>query len=242
MRIKLLKTVIFWTLFPFVLPQAMWVRKSAPRFKDADGERFGIVGEGRPLKLVAIGDSIIAGVGATMMDKALVGQTACSLADQMHTSVQWKAVGKTGITSAGVVRKLVPQLPKDAPEFMIVSVGVNDVTSLTTIQAWTENLHALLSELHQYAPDAVIAFAGLPPLGRFPLLPQPLRTLLGWRAQLLDQAAAEVIQNHHYAVDVPLSFDLQPENFSADGYHPNEDSYIEYGRLMAEALISKKKA
>ena len=213
------------------------MRKSAPRFKDAEGDRSGRVGDGRSIRLLAIGDSIVAGVGASTLDKALVGQTARALADQLNVSVQWQALGKTGITSAGIVRKLLPELGDPAPDCIVVSVGVNDVTALTTIKKWSDNLHALLDALHESAPDAVIAFAGVPPLNRFPLLPQPLRAVLGLRARVLDQAACEIIQTHNYAVHVPLAFELEPENFSADGYHPNEESYVEYGRLMAEALL-----
>ena len=234
------RKLIFWFCFPFCLPQAIWVRKTATRSAAADGEPSGVIGQGQPIRLLAVGDSIIAGVGAETLDKALVGQTAHWLSEALDSEVQWSAVGENGITSAGIIRKQLPTLPNEAHDFIVVSVGVNDVTRLTGLQRWTDNIHTLISRLRDTAPNAVIAFAGVPPLSRFPRLPQPLRAVLGLRARMLDKAAVEVIQQYDHTIHVPLSFDLQPEHFAADGYHPNEDSYVEYGRLMAEALVSVK--
>lgn len=217
------------------------MRKTAPRFAAAGGEPTGQVGSGRVVRLVAIGDSIIAGVGARALKNALVGQTARVLADELQVEVHWQAVGKIGATSRSVLHKQVNQLPAQKPDFIIVSVGVNDLTSLSTSTSWSDNLDRLLDALTEYAPDAVIGVAGIPPLRGFPLLPQPLRALFGLRGEILDDAGMQVIAGYPNAVHVPLAFDPQPENFSADGFHPNEQSYPEFGRMMAEALMSKKR-
>ena len=71
-----MRSIIFWGLLPFILPQAIYVRKTAPRFAGAAGPRRGAAGTGKNYDLIAIGDSIIAGVGAKTLAKALVGQTA----------------------------------------------------------------------------------------------------------------------------------------------------------------------
>ena len=60
----MMRTVLFWGLFPFVLPQAILLRKNAPGFFEAGGPKEGYVGAGRNFNLIAIGESIIAGVGA----------------------------------------------------------------------------------------------------------------------------------------------------------------------------------
>ena len=59
-----MRNLLFWGLFPFALPQAVYVRRTAPRFAPPDCAPSGRVGSGPPLKIVGIGDSIIAGVGA----------------------------------------------------------------------------------------------------------------------------------------------------------------------------------
>ena len=83
-----------------------------------------------------------------------------------------------------------------------------------------------------------IAVAGLPPLHDFPLLPQPLRATFGMRARVLDDVARQVIADCENALHVPVDFEPEPERFAPDGYHPSEIGYAEFGRHMAEGLLS----
>jgi hypothetical protein len=48
-------------LLPFVARQGLRLRRCAPRFAAAAGTPHGRTGQGDPLRLLAIGDSIIAG-------------------------------------------------------------------------------------------------------------------------------------------------------------------------------------
>lgn len=234
-----MRGLIFWGLFPFVIPQALWVRQTAPRFAAAGGEREGVTGAGRDYRLIAIGDSIIAGVGAGTLDNALVGQTAKALADRLHGRIHWQAIGKIGVDAGSTVQRLVPKLPDSSADFFIVSIGVNDVTSLSRLSTWLENIRQLLAALQQHSPQAVIAFAGLPPLKDFPLLPQPLRALFGMRAESLDRAARQALARHPTAIHVPVAFDPDPEKFAADGFHPSEVGYQEFGQAMATAIVER---
>ena len=85
--------------------------------------------------------------------------------------------------------------------------------------------------------EATIAVAGLPPLHRFPLLPEPLRTVLGMRARVLDAILAEIVSATRGALYVPMEFDAAPEQFAADGYHPSEQGYAEYGSELASRIV-----
>ncbi len=104
----MLRSLVFWSSLPFVVVQALRLRRDAPRLAGADGPSSGVVGSGPPLRLLAIGDSIIAGVGASTMDKALVGRTAESLAALLGRAVTWQAIGRSGIHSGGVLVELLP--------------------------------------------------------------------------------------------------------------------------------------
>ena len=123
-----MRNVLFWAAFPFLVPQALYVRRTAPRFAPAGGPAEGSVGDGEPFRLLAIGDSIIAGVGATDLSKALVGRTAAALAESKNCRVSWQALGVSGYDSTRVLEHLVPELPSVALDYMILSVGVNDIT------------------------------------------------------------------------------------------------------------------
>lgn len=232
-----MKNILFWGVAPLLLPQALYVRKTAPRFAPAAGPSEGSAGHGRKMRLLAVGDSIIAGVGATVLSKALVGRTAEAIASSLDCSVSWHACGVSGYDSAKVLEHLVPELPDVAVDYVIVSVGVNDITGLTTIRQWRENLSRLLDKLRQHSPDSSIAVAGMPPMHRFPLLPQPLRATFGMRSRSFDEEVRTLVDTLPGIVHVPLDFDADPEHFAPDGYHPSEESYVDFGRHMADGLL-----
>lgn len=232
-----MKNVLFWGVVPFLLPQALYVRKTAPRFAPAGGPSEGMWGNGTRTRLLAVGDSIIAGVGASELSKALVGQTAAAIAASLNCCVSWQAHGISGYNSTKILDHLLPALPDVTADYIIVSVGVNDITGLTTLRKWRQNLSLLLDKLHAHSPDAVIAVAGMPPMHVFPLLPQPLRATFGMRSRSFDEVAKKVVEGLPKAVHVPLDFEPEPHKFSPDGYHPSEDSYVEFGRYMADGLI-----
>ena len=232
----MIRSLLFWTLFPFVLPQAIRVRNDAPRFPGAGGPKEGSTGEGPRLKLLAVGDSIIAGVGAESLSKALVGQAAMELAGRLGRRIDWTARGSIGADSNKILHRLVPSLPEPEADVIILSVGVNDVTGLTRLSRWQRNLNDLLAALHRHSPRAIVAVAGIPPLKGFPLLPQPLRALFGLRGKTFDRAAWKMVSRYPWAVYVTLDFNPTPDKFSADGYHPSEASYTMFGQMMADRI------
>ena len=235
----MLRNVIFWLCLPFVVVQALRLRNTAPRFSGAGGPANGVIGEGREFNLVAVGDSIIAGVGATTFANALVGQAAAHLANSLGCKINWTASGLIGAQSAELLEYLIPGLPDINADFIVLSVGVNEVTGLTSVPAWTRSLDAILRALQQHSPNAIVAVAGVPPLHTFPLLPQPLRTLMGIRGETLDIACRRVVARYPRVVHVPLAFDPHPDSFSADGYHPSEHGYQLFGEGVANLLAEK---
>lgn len=229
---------MFWIVFPFLLPQALYVRRTAPRFAAAGGPSEGSSGDGKQMRLLAVGDSIIAGVGASELSKALVGQTATAIAASLNCCVSWQALGVSGYDSTKILDRLLPELPDVAVDYIIVSVGVNDITGLTRLRKWRQNLSLLLDKLQAHSPNAVIAIAGMPPLHEFPLLPQPLRAYFGMRGRSFDEVARKVIDRLPNSVHVPLDVESDPSKFAPDGYHPSEESYAEFGRYMADGLLA----
>ncbi len=231
--------LVFWLLFPFVIVQALRLRKRAPRLQAAAGDAVGRIGTGQALRLLAIGDSIIAGVGASTLDRALVGCTANALVARCGGAVEWLACGRSGASSKQVLNDLVPMLAPVPADAIVVSVGVNDVTSLTTIRAWKRNLLGLIAALRKHSPDAVIVFAGMPPLRSFPLIPQPLRRLIGFRGETLDAVTRAVVRECPGVFHVEVEFEMSDDSFCADGFHPSEKSYVVFGEAMTDCLAAR---
>ncbi len=232
----MLRSLAFWIGFALALPQAIWVRNRAQRFADAAGEPHGLIPGPDSKRLIAIGDSIIAGVGCQTLERACVGQTAAALAVRLDRGIAWQAIGRTGATTGAIIKYLVPRLPEANADYFLISTGVNDITGLKTLRQWSTRLDALIEALRCHSPEASIALIGIPPMDCFPRLPQPLRALFGLRARSFDAAAARLIAPLERVVYVPFDGRFQREQFAADGYHPSEASCREIARQTVAKL------
>ena len=231
---------LFWSSLPLLLPQALWVRSRTPRFAAPLGADAGHVHptepRGPPLHLVGIGDSIIAGVGADTADDCLLAQLAREISTRRGTAVRWRSTGRVGATTRRVLHQLTPQLPPARADVLLVSVGVNDVTSLRRRTGWSRDVRALADALAVHSPDTPALFLGLPPMQHFPALPPPLTIALGLRARLFDETLAETLAGHPTARHVPLSIPPSPGVFCADGFHPSPVAYARIAQLLADHL------
>lgn len=241
---SLLSRALFWGLLPVVAAQGLYVRRIAPRFAPAEGDTFGTAGADLPgpgLSLLALGDSIVAGVGAGRMEQAFAAATARALSVDAGSPVRWVAVGRSGADAREVSDELMPRAVACAADIppidaVIVSVGVNDLTGLRRSGQWARDLSRVLDQCRQACPEAAVALSGLPPMQDFPLLPQPLRRLMGLRARRFTEVAAEVVAARPGMVLVPLAFDPAVDAFADDGFHPGPASYARLGAAMAAAL------
>jgi hypothetical protein len=106
-----LATIFTAPLFPLLLIQGYWLRKTTPRLPDATGPLEGTVaGAGPPLRLIALGESTVAGIGARTHETALAGQLALALNRTMERSIEWLVVARSGINARQSRQELVPQL------------------------------------------------------------------------------------------------------------------------------------
>jgi len=92
----MLDRVAFWLMLPVSAVQGLRLRKMATRLPGAAGARQGACGEGDTLRLLAIGDSIIDGVGTGRIEASLPVQFAIALSEKMQRCVQWRVEGESG--------------------------------------------------------------------------------------------------------------------------------------------------
>jgi lysophospholipase L1-like esterase len=227
--------LLFWLGLPLVLPQALVVRARATRLPPADGPDRGVVGDGPVRRLLAFGDSIIAGTGVAALVDAMPGQLARALAERHGARVEWRALGTNGWTAADLLAALDRLEGTPEPDWIFLSVGVNDTTSLTLGRAYRERLSRLLDVLTERAPAATVLLAGIPPMQRFPALPEPLATVFGWRAARLDGIAARVARERPRVRHLPTPVPDDPAAFAADGYHPNAAACALWAGAVAQA-------
>ena len=229
-------TILTLLLLPLLIPQALWVRQRTPRLPEASGPNCGeSPGQGRPIRLVILGESTAAGVGAPTHEQALAGQTARALAQQTGRPVRWLALGRNGATTRTVCRELVPRLAGQPADAVVIALGVNDTTRWRSPRQWRDDLERLIAAVRQHVGPAAILLTGVPPLGQFPALPQPLRAILGLRAVALDRAAMALAGSMPRVAHLPVQV-RDEADFAPDGYHPGPRGYAAWGAQVAAAL------
>jgi lysophospholipase L1-like esterase len=228
-------------LLPVLLAQGYWTRKRTPRLPDAAGPLEGtIAGEGNPLQLIALGESTVAGVGASTHEQALTGQLALALYSRCGRGVNWLVVARTGINARTSLNELVPKLAGRRADVVLIALGVNDSIEFHTARRWAADVEQLIEAIRAEVGDALVLLAGVPPLDCFPALPQPLSFVLGTRSACLGEASTEFATKMKRVVHVPFQIDKNgcDDLFCADGFHPSELGYTLWAEQLAEAFVS----
>jgi len=163
-------------LAPILVAQAIATRRRAPVLPEAEGERAGVVGGAAAptLRLLVAGDSSAAGVGVAHQEQAVIGHLVRALHRATGRRIEWALRARTGLTTRGVHDLLVGAVPFPA-DVAVVITGVNDVIDQVTTRRAVRDRAALADWLLGSAGVRHVVFAPLPPMDRFPLLPQPLR-------------------------------------------------------------------
>ena len=98
-------------LFPLVAVQGVLTRRRMPCLPPAQPPHRGfIVGAGPLLRILAIGDSSVSGIGVARCDETVCATTARALARLTGRPVAWRSAGLSGATAKMAMDELVPFL------------------------------------------------------------------------------------------------------------------------------------
>ncbi len=220
-------------LAPLLVAQGLGIRRRVNRLPEPPGPREGHAGQGKPLRLLIVGDSSAAGVGAGTQEAALSGQLVAQLV-QDHL-VSWKLLGETSATTKVILGRLSKE-PAVQYDVVVSALGVNDVTRASSRNTWMKRQEQLAEILTSKFGAQLIVASGLPPMGAYPKLPYPLRWVLGQHAKRLDHALAETCQTHPTLTHLPIDIPFEPRFQAEDGYHPSEKAYALWAKLFAEHI------
>lgn len=221
-------------LSPLLLLQGRWTRARTPRLPEPDGARAGIAGNGPLLRLLILGDSAAAGVGAVDQRDALAGQLVAQLADRY--TVSWKLSAATGARTSTALARL-PPAGQDEFDIAVVSLGVNDVTGGITLETFERQQNRLISELQQRYGVSCIVLSTLPPMHLFPALPQPLRWVLGQRAKQFSAVLRQLAQHTDSCLLCEPDTSGDATVMADDGFHPGPPVYKRWAAQIAGIII-----
>jgi lysophospholipase L1-like esterase len=237
--LNIIKGTVLWFLLPLSAIQGLLLRRTATRLSPPDGEPTGSTGAGIPLYLHSFGDSIIAGVGARQQSRTLPLQFAEALAKRLGIRVEWRIQARNGAKIKDLLIQIDSLASETHADVILISIGVNDVTGLTSATNWRRKLDVMKTKIRSRWPEAQVVFIGLPPMGQFPLPPQPLRATLGARARQFDHIAIQQLTLQEKMLHIPTEISPDQADFCEDGFHPSENGYNIWGEELAKRIIAE---
>ncbi|NVI88313.1 SGNH/GDSL hydrolase family protein [Actinomadura sp. BRA 177] len=237
------QSVMLIPLAPVLAVQAWRTVRRTPRLDPAGGDEHGFLrganpGAGPAFRVVVIGESTAVGVGASRHAEALPGFLAEALRERTRRSVAWSVTGENGATARRIteIAGMTEITGGSAPDLVVVTAGINDLIRRRPLRRWAADVTELVGALRGRYAHAAVLVAGMPPVHRFPALPQPLRYVLGARARTMDRlmrAAAEAGGAVHAPMDEAMARDRGL--FASDGFHPSSAGYRAWAQDLARA-------
>jgi lysophospholipase L1-like esterase len=237
--IYVLGGIIILPFAPFLYLQGQYVRRKIGRLPDAGGEKRGkFAGGAENAKLLVLGESTAAGVGASTHETGLAGQFARFLGAKIGRSVEWQVVGQSGITVKRTIQELVPEIPDEKFDYIMLALCGNEVLSLRSPRAFRRDMRRLIALLKAKNPDATFFITNAPAVRLSPVLPFTIKFILGHLSALHDANAreftAEMKQVFYFHQPTTV-----PDDFFADGLHPSEKGYTVWSKRIIEFFEEK---
>lgn len=218
---------------PLLFLQGQVTRWKIGVLPDAGGERHGRYGDGpNPAKLYVTGESTVAGLGARTHDLALAGQFAKNLSEHIGRPVDWQVLGLNGVTARRTIDELLPEMPDEQFDYILLGIGGNDVMKLSSPRKWRTDMLELISIVREKNPNAVIFISNCPMIIYAPALPEPIRSILWRLSQMHNANIVEFTRGMDRVFYYPQPADVRLEGFWADGIHPSEQGYADWAEAM----------
>jgi len=227
---------------PFLLLQGQIVRWKVGLLPEAAGEKRGSAGEGSgTAKLLVIGESTVAGLGARTHEYALAGRFAEQLAERISERVDWHVIGKNGVTARRTIDELLPLMPNETFDYILVGLGGNDVMRLSSPRKWRRDMLELLGILRERNPEAVIFISNCPMIVYSPIMPEPIKSILWNLSRMHNENILEFTRDLDRVFYYPQPADVTLEGFFADGIHPSEQGYADWSAAMMRYFTDNHK-
>ena len=236
--------LIIGVFSPFLWFQGMRLKREVQRFNAPGDCPYGICkGKDREFNILGLGESPMAGVGIAKHTLTLTGLTAGRLNNLLGYSVNWKILAQNGLTLKNLNNLICEQSDKNM-DLVLVSMGGNDVFQLTPPWIWIKNIEKCIKLIFQKNKNPVILFSAVPPVGRFPAIPSPLKIAFGFWEFLLQECLAQVVNSMDNAYLLDERYPDGKKYYLEDGIHPSRltyDPWSEKLAIMTVELFNQKK-
>jgi lysophospholipase L1-like esterase len=141
---------------------------------------------------------------------------------------------KSGYTLKKLREEIVPVIPDNKVDLVVIGLGANDAFTLNNPWSWQKQSEYLVTDLRSKFEDVPIVFANMPPIKDFPAFPFLIRVFIGNLVDILGNELLTTVSKfngvHYNDQKIPLRdwrtrMNLKPEDFFSDGVHPSKLTY-----------------
>jgi lysophospholipase L1-like esterase len=197
---------------------------------------------GRPIHIVALGDSLALGTGASAPRNGFLFRTYLRVRESHPGSrIDDYAIG--GSTAADVLRLQVPRLARAHADAVIVCVGGNDVVRRTDRARFAATYGSLIARARALEPHAAILCCGVPDVGMSPLFTGTDHDAVA-RLSRRNDAAVRAVARHAGAAFADLFAETARVRddvnrfLSEDRFHPSDSGYAALAGVLAPVLLN----
>ncbi len=223
-----------YPVLPFLIYQAYCVRKKWPTPKAYS--EFIQLGNGSQ-RLLILGESTAAGVGASSEETTLAGNIYRLFGE--NTTVT--KLGKKGIRAGQVLPFFSEKLKaeKAQTDGIFLFLGANDCFQLTNPSDYNLYLLNIIRTLESdYNPDWIY-LADIPPVHLFPAFPALLQSYLKTQREFLREEMKQIAKGNPKIVFDELILNLLPDFFCEDFVHPSDIGYRAIAEFAYEGLSKR---
>lgn len=192
-----------------------------------------VMAAAKPVVYVAFGDSTGVGIGARQ------GGYVARLFERIervrgNSSVKNFCV--SGAETADVLRQQLTRLDGTRPTLVTLGIGINDVSHGIDAEQFARNYEEIITRLKSRT-DAPIVVTNIPDISTAPRVPAFLHDEVQRRIQRFNARLADIAKRHElFLVDAygmsRTVIPSHPEFFSADGFHPSDEGYEYWAKMM----------
>jgi lysophospholipase L1-like esterase len=218
-------------ILPFLIYQAYSVRKKWPT-PEARSEYIKL-GNGSK-KLLILGESTVAGVGASSMESTLAGNIY-RLFGQEYSVIN---MGKNGLR----VNKLLSyfsekiKVEKAKTDGIFLFLGANDCFHLTHPTDYKGSLLNLIRSLEMDFNPSWIYLADIPPVHLFPAFPALLQSYLKSQREFLREEMKQLAKENSKIIFDEPDLNLNLDFFCEDLVHPSDIGYRAIAEFACEGI------
>ena len=186
-----------------------------------------------PVAYVAFGDSTGVGVGARG------GGYVARLFERIERVRAGSSVKNfcvSGAETSDVLRGQLTRLDATRPTLITLGIGINDVSHGIAPEQFARNYEEIITRLKSRS-DAPIVVTNIPDISTAPRVPVFLHDQVQARIRVFNERIAEIARRHELLLVDTYDMSREvipahPEFFSADGFHPSDEGYEYWAKMM----------